>query len=92
MPLRLRICLLIIQGTRKGISFSRVRDFTELDDAKDNLNVFFEYNRKGIVQSHIVFNELYASDRPSNEFYVIVISSRFVTTKIGTLSKFKSSK
>ena len=82
MPLRLRIRLSIIQGTRKGISFSRARDFSELNDIKAHLNVIFEYSRKGIVQSHIVFNELYASDRPANEFSVIMISSRFERTKI----------
>ena len=82
MPLRLRIRLSIIQGTRKGIAFSRVRDFSELNDIKDHLNVIFEYSRKGIVQSHIVFNELYAADRPANEFTVIMISSRFERTNI----------
>ena len=75
--MRLRFRLSIIQGTRKGISINRARDFSELSDIREHLNVIFEYPRNGIVQSHIVFNELYATSRPKNEFSVIMISSRF---------------
>ena len=78
MPLRLRIKLSIIQGTRKGISIDFVRGFSDFNDVKEHLNVILEQSRSGLVQSHMVFNQIFASDRKPNEFSVIIISSRYL--------------